>query len=258
MQREQGSPFDVESCSLRVMRDQGTVPKRQKLIAAQAMLAAALAGCGGSPSPPSPSEFAERYSVAYCGAVFRCCSDSDRSFYFLSPPNFPKEPECVKALRGLLEIRQGRSRLRYQGDLARDCLIAMGNLRCTEFSNSFTQLPSRLSACSGVYAGSGHVGDACEDGLDCAKGSFCGLSSDGTTLACLPATKLGESCPCSSGLSCDVSGGKICRPLQPLGGVCTADADCETRRCRIPPTCVPQTPCAMPPTCVPQTTCSGR
>jgi hypothetical protein len=153
----------------------------------------------------------------------------------------------------LAGVKAGR--IKYDGNLARDCVDALSSRSCDITTASYHGYPQ---ACLSTFQGTLHSGATCANSGECISqscdmpacnmacctgtcqgddppvlakaGASCAINlcepeafCDLTSMTCMPLKKLGESCPrgftCAEGLYC-LGSTKTCGPLPKLGEPC--------------------------------------
>ena len=204
-------------------------------------VAGAAAGCSSSSNEPNPpavaslDEFPGVFAQAYCHRAFSCCRPEDRSAASPGADEATCTVEMTENVRSNAPGLVGGG-LGYFPDAGQRCLQLLASGPCGAI---FEPGYGSFFACQDVFAGTGALGDACEDPRQCMSGScFGGACNElGACAAdqvldreneCRQRVALGGAClvgvQCPAGAAC---ANGVCKLRQPVGAACTTPEDCQ-------------------------------
>ena len=139
---------------------------------------------------------------------------------------------ALQFLAGSISDAQSRGRVRYDKDKMKDCIDAVSQMTCHQWSLGFA-MSSQPAVCHMAVAAMVLIGDACRDDIECVSGNCQGEDAanniDGT---CAFADSFGLTCTssdnCSPGFYCDFTT-NACANQKETGAPCTLDEECRTR-----------------------------
>lgn len=225
-----------------------------------------LVGCGGDGSGGTIDldNLGTELAVASCSKQFECCTDAEimQQYMGITYEGEPisTEDQCVAftnaIFSGVAVVQYKESiamgRIEYDGAAAADCLAALENLSCAQYSTG--ELGGLAPACRPFVIPKVADGGGCTHDDECTSDKCEGATSEpggpSTDGMCKPKPTAGQSCEddCADGLYCGFelpSGMEVCQATKADGMQCSLDRECTsdycddaTRMCATePPTC---------------------
>jgi hypothetical protein len=215
----------------------------------------AASGDSGEPSqgPGSPLTVTDYCNLAFppngpwCQYVAMCCSSADQVDPAFLPPacnNVNTASNCASGLETTIQ----RGNVVFDGTWASSCSADLlqslpdppaggcsgAHIDLTEAWLRHSQAFDQIEACRRMVAGKLHAGDPCNSTAECPLADICstGNGTASGTYTCIPAGTTGSPCieayDCAAGLTCvGPTPGRHCAMLQPLGGPCSGNTECQ-------------------------------